>query len=135
VLQGTEESHVNRYALGACLTNYGIIMHYFRGNLTAAELLYREAITLNASNIYSLVHYGVLLATELNQPDEAERLYKRALAVDPVYVPGIYHYANLLTSKAEDDRAEELYKQAMRLEPNNLQMMCTYGIFQSTVRL
>jgi tetratricopeptide (TPR) repeat protein len=89
-----------------------------RGDIAAAERLYRKVLAQAPRDFHALHLLGVVRAQQ-QKFAEAERLLDKALEVDPGSGEALANRGNVLSELGRHDEAVESFVRALRLQPNN----------------
>ncbi|MGD9719937.1 MAG: tetratricopeptide repeat protein [Pirellulales bacterium] len=101
------------------------LAHHRQGNLSEAEMLYRQVLAAQADHVDALQLLGVL-AHQSGRHREAVELIHRALAHGPV--AALYNnLGEAYRELGEDDQAAAAYQQALALEPNFAEALNNLG--------
>jgi tetratricopeptide (TPR) repeat protein len=97
-------------------------VYELRGDLTQAELSYKNAVDIDAgarpeNTSWALVQLGNFYET-IGKPDDAEDAYQRALQAYPGYVAALAGLANVDATRGKFDDAIALYKDVTARYPN-----------------
>src|SRR5438876_529923 len=93
-----------------------VAMHQ-RGDLAAAERLYREILAVDPSSALAAGNLGALLQSQF-RADEAVFFFEQALAIDPIYAPALCNLGSIYKDQGQQDRAIDCYRRAIRLRPD-----------------
>ena len=92
-----------------------------RGELDAAEELYRHALVANPVNTLVRRNYAVFLSLNRNDPKAAAKLYREGLKLDPGN--------DTLTKGLEEVPTRKSYIKAIEDDPDNPDSHNSYGVF------
>jgi predicted TPR repeat methyltransferase len=98
-----------------------------RGQLDAAEALYRQILRRNPRQVDALHFLGVL-AAQRHDNDGAVKLIRQALELNPRYADAHNNLGNVLAAMERFDEAATAYRQAIELAPGNFGAHCNLGI-------
>ena len=100
---------------------------YKAGNLSKAQALYEETLTLDPSNFDTLHMLGVVYA-QMNQPQKAIELLKKASFVEPNHAILQFNLANAYRKAGNQlGIAKEHFEQAIKLDPHYLDALINLG--------
>lgn len=88
------------------------------GQIGPAERAFRNAVALDAKNVYAVFDLGALKGMQ-GEAASARRLYERALALNPRFEPALYNLAVLRQREGDVAGALPLYQQAVQANPSD----------------
>jgi tetratricopeptide (TPR) repeat protein len=97
-----------------------------RGDMTAAERLYREIVKVQPDFAEAHNNLGVALKA-LDRFDEAVESYRRALAFKPDYGEARNNLARTLRALDRHEEAAEIYRQAVAAAPDDARAHVEFG--------
>ena len=101
-----------------------------RKDFDAAEVLYKEALELDAAEPGITRNYAIFLTNQRKDFDAAEVLHKKALELDTNDATNTGYYAIFLARQRKDyDAAEAMYKKALALDTSHTDNMGNYASF------
>ncbi len=91
--------------------------HLRRGEWSAAEQAFREAVTLHATSAVAWSKLGVALARQGRYAEAGEVLF-RAIQLDPRYAPAYNNLGNVYREQGRREDALRAYRQAIAADPD-----------------
>lgn len=88
------------------------------GDLAAAAGHYREAMHLDARNVYAAYDLGVVLSKQ-GDATAAAKAYQQAIAIRSTYEPALFNYGVLLQRQGQDSAAIGMYQRAVQADPSD----------------
>jgi Tfp pilus assembly protein PilF len=119
-LQTTPDSSLIRSNLGA--------VYFNRGDTTAAEREWIQALAAGPRNVFTLADFG-LLRQRQGRYFESQDFFERTLRIRPDYMEAHLLYAEMLESIHRDVEANWQYRLAVTLDPYSSYAHTAYGQF------